>query len=242
MEKNCLLFKTSGIYVIRSILDNKKYIGSTINLLDRYNKHNRQLKLNINECLKLQNYVNKYGINNVLFDVLEFCEKEKLIEREQYYFDKLKPELNICKKANSTFGRTLSEESKKKISLSKIGKPGWNKGIPMLDHVKEAIRKSNKNRKISEETKGKLRRENIGNKYAFGYQWPEERKKSFAKLMSKPVMQYDLNGMFINEYNSRIEAGRQNNIDPENISYCIIGKWKTAGGFIWADAKQILST
>ena len=35
--------------------------------------------------------------------ILEYCNKESLINKEQYYIDIFMPEYNICKKAGSMF-------------------------------------------------------------------------------------------------------------------------------------------
>lgn len=37
------------------------------------------------------------GLYNFSLNILEYCEIKKLIEREQYYFNHLKPEYNIFK-------------------------------------------------------------------------------------------------------------------------------------------------
>jgi group I intron endonuclease len=37
----------------------------------------------------------KYGHSNFSLNILEYCEKDVLIEREQYYIDLIKPEYNI---------------------------------------------------------------------------------------------------------------------------------------------------
>jgi group I intron endonuclease len=58
----------------------------------------------------------KYGYSSFKVYILEYCEKENLIQREQYYFDRLNPNYNICKTAGSTLGRKHSEETKEKLS------------------------------------------------------------------------------------------------------------------------------
>jgi len=45
---------------------------------------------------------------------LEYCDKELLIEREQYYFDLLKPEYNILDFAYSSIGFKHSASTLKK--------------------------------------------------------------------------------------------------------------------------------
>ena len=50
---------------------------------------------------------------------------------------------------------------------------------------------------------------------------------------AKPVLQYDLNGNFIAEYNSISTAARILNVIPSGIGDCCNGKQITAYGFIW---------
>jgi len=50
---------------------------------------------------------------------------------------------------------------------------------------------------------------------------------------SKAVLQYDLQGNFINEYHSQMQASRETGVLNGDISACCLGVQKTAGGFIW---------
>jgi group I intron endonuclease len=59
----------------------------------------------------------KYGYSNFMLEILEYCEKSCLIEKEQYYLDLLKPEYNILSKAGSTLGFKHSEETKAKMRI-----------------------------------------------------------------------------------------------------------------------------
>ena len=54
-----------------------------------------------------------------------------------------------------------------------------------------------------------------------------------SKSKSKPVLQYDKNGIFINEYPSIKDAERHTGIYKENICSVCKGKLKTAGGYVW---------
>lgn len=49
----------------------------------------------------------------------------------------------------------------------------------------------------------------------------------------KAVEQYSINGIFITEYSSTIEAERQTGIWHNNISKVCKNKAKTAGGYVW---------
>lgn len=57
--------------------------------------------------------------------------------------------------------------------------------------------------------------------------------KEEQKKLSKPIIQYDLQGNFIAEYPSVCEAARKLTIHKGNISECCIGQRKTAGGYKW---------
>jgi hypothetical protein len=57
----------------------------------------------------------KYGFSNFSLEILEYCNYEDLLKKEQYYLDILKPEYNIVEIAGSTLGYKHSEESLKKM-------------------------------------------------------------------------------------------------------------------------------
>lgn len=57
----------------------------------------------------------KYGYSNFKVEILEFCNKDEVLAREQYYLDLLKPEYNILTTAGSSLGYKHSEETKVKM-------------------------------------------------------------------------------------------------------------------------------
>lgn len=50
---------------------------------------------------------------------------------------------------------------------------------------------------------------------------------------NKPIRQYSLDGILLNEFCSIKEAARQTGLNQGNISHCLLGKYKTCGGSIW---------
>ena len=48
---------------------------------------------------------------NFKLEILEYCDSENVIEREQYYLDLLKPEYNILQLAGSSLGYKHTPES-----------------------------------------------------------------------------------------------------------------------------------
>jgi group I intron endonuclease len=94
----------SGIYQITNLVNNKFYIGSSTNLYKRFHGHKSKLINKNHPNIKLQNSINKYGINNFKFEVLAICPKEYIIKLEQFFLDSLKPTYNISPTAENNLG------------------------------------------------------------------------------------------------------------------------------------------
>jgi group I intron endonuclease len=94
----------SGIYKIESSTNGNIYIGSAVNLLRRFSIHKRDLKKESHHSKILQNHVNKYGLNDLIFSVLEAVDIENLVKREQHYINSLHPQFNVCKIAGTCLG------------------------------------------------------------------------------------------------------------------------------------------
>jgi len=65
--KDIIKIKMTGIYRIVNIVTGKVYVGSAININKRWSIHKLRLKENKHHSIKLQNSVNKHGIDNFLF-------------------------------------------------------------------------------------------------------------------------------------------------------------------------------
>lgn len=79
----------AGIYLIRNIINNKCYIGSSYHTDKREKEHFGRLYNNKHHNIHLQNSYNKYGKDNFKFYVIEIVDekdfnKNFLLEREQY--------------------------------------------------------------------------------------------------------------------------------------------------------------
>ena len=83
-----------GIYKIENKINSKVYIGSSNNIKRRWQKHKSLLKHNKHQNSHLQASWNKYGEDNFIFSIIELCSENSLLEREQYFIDKLNPEYN----------------------------------------------------------------------------------------------------------------------------------------------------
>lgn len=114
-----------GIYKIINKLNNKFYIGSAVNLSLRWCQHKYLLKLNKHNNSHLQRAWNKYGEENFEFQVLEYCEKNETLDKEQRWIDITDAcafGYNQRKIAESNLGIKWTDSHKLKISVSKKGK------------------------------------------------------------------------------------------------------------------------
>lgn len=204
----------SVIYKIESPSGNC-YVGSTRCWPDRMWRHRSDLRHKNHCCFKLQRASNKYGLDSLVFSILEEVEDEfKLIDKEQEWMDKLNPKYNssLIAKApsqdprvsknisKSLTGRKLSQETKNKISNSTKGKIGK----PHTDESKEKIR-------------SKL----------IGRVMPEYQRQKLSKSKSMAIKCVETGQIF----DSMKEAGEHLGCHSNVISLICKGKRKTCHGY-----------
>lgn len=78
---------TCGIYKITNEINNKCYIGQSVNIERRWKRHKQIFKNKNDNCYDYPLYrsIRKYGIENFVFEILEDCNKNQLNEREFFY-------------------------------------------------------------------------------------------------------------------------------------------------------------
>jgi len=191
-----------GIYRIINIINGKIYIGSSINVRKRKNLHFSRLRKNTHECKHLQSAFNKYGEENFKFEIIEYVkDKNKLIEREQYWIDNLKPYdrtigYNSRKIAENNLHTKRSEEDRIKCGLA-------SKGKKMSEEAKDKIRLYQKGRKKSPETLEKMRIARIK------YGHPS------AKLANDDILKIR---ELLNQKNTQANIAKLFNIHPSTVS------------------------
>ena len=117
------LSKLCGIYEIVNKINNKRYVGSSVDLYSRFRNHKAQLNNATHENPILQRAWDKYGEDAFEFRVLLLCEKSDVLGYEQQMLDCSAHEYNIATNAYAPgTGRTLTEEHRRKISESQKGK------------------------------------------------------------------------------------------------------------------------
>ena len=174
------------IYKITNQVNNKKYIGQTINEkgyrwdgtlegINIYNKH-------------LQNSMNKYGIKNFKIEIIDTTkDKKELSDKEIYWiafynttdrkygYNKTEggeggkwteeAKEKISGKNHWCYGKHRSEETKKKIGNAQIGKKHWNYNKHHSKETKKKMSETKKGKHRTEETKKKISEAHKGKKH-----------------------------------------------------------------------------
>jgi len=162
--------KVSGVYKIKCLLDNKVYIGSSININKRIKNHIWKINNNTHRNVHLTNAIKKYGWDSFFFIVIETCEQYELKEREQFWIDKYasykrNKGYNKQQFAYSNIGNSPSLKTRRLISKSSKGIPktadhnyknsiahkgdlNHNYGKPISEKLRLAIVESNKRRAL----------------------------------------------------------------------------------------------
>lgn len=109
--------RKSGVYHLINIINSKSYVGSSVDLSRRfriyYSLNSIERKLN-KGLSAIYSALLKYGYSNFSLNILEHCEPNVLITREQYYIDLLKPEYNILNIAGNKLGLNTEKRLKPK--------------------------------------------------------------------------------------------------------------------------------
>lgn len=177
----------SGVYKIQNQIDGKIYIGSAHNLKFRWRTHKASLKSQSHKNSRLQNAVNKHGIENFSFTPVLICDKSNVLLYEQiilnFYLNKTEC-YNLCTEVVGGSGWNHSDDAKEKM------KQAWKHriGKPLSEETKEKISAANKGRKrapLSEETKQKMSEAHKGKKLG-SYSEEHRRKISEATKGRKP--------------------------------------------------------
>lgn len=117
--------ESSGIYQIRNLVNGKRYIGSAKCFRVRWNSHRANLRRGAHHSRHLQSSWNRHGEDSFVFEIVELCAPDSLLEREQCWLDTESPEFNVCPTAGNTLGRRFTEETKGKIRDKAVGRKPW---------------------------------------------------------------------------------------------------------------------
>ena len=159
--------RQSGIYQILCKPTGKVYVGSAVDVWKRKEEHRRSLSKGLHCNPHLQSAWNRYSGREFCFLVLEYCQTDDLLKREQFYINNMNATdrnlgFNVCSVAGSPLGIKHTEQARARMSAAKIG----NKNT--LGHH------------LTNEHKEKIVASLKGNTRTLGYKHKEGSKKKMA--------------------------------------------------------------
>lgn len=141
----------SGVYQIENIDTKDIYIGSSCDAMKRISHHRSYLRRSCHWNTLLQEDWNIFGEKNFEFSVLITCHPDMLKWYEQQFIDQWRPGYNICQFAD---GRYHAEETKRKMSISKLGNQ-FGKGLIGYKRSEENRRNMSTSKLGNQNWKGK---------------------------------------------------------------------------------------
>ncbi len=211
-----------GIYMIVNKINNKVYIGKTVNIYERIRQHINTLnKKSKNANIHLINAWFKYGRDNFRYEVLEYTEDNDDILKER--------ELFYMKKFNSTdrnFGYNLRLDTSTNCILPEETKKRMSEGTKQyyIDHpeAKDVIGKAN----------------------SLFWKNNPEIKKEMARKVSEKMLKYKIEQyshdkkILIKVWNSVQDIIRENpTYKWQNIYSVCNGYKKKIYGYVWCKIK-----
>lgn len=243
-----------GIYCIENKINNKKYIGQSIDIEKRWAVHKVELNNNNHVNKHLQRSWNKHGENSFEFYIIEICESKMLNKREKYwieYFDSYTNGFNLTLGGDggNTISKYTDEQLEKykrkkrqihsKTSLkaedaprSKLNNSQVLKIIDRLlsgDYNADIARDYN----VSPSTIHDIRVHNSWNSLTDGIEFPHSSKVLAKGVKGKAVNQYTKDGEFIATYINAREAEKITGCPFKNISAVCKGQKHTCLGYVW---------
>jgi len=200
------------VYCIHNIINGKKYIGSDSKNDPKY----------LGSGVYIKKAIKKYGKENFIkYTLAEVDSCDIMKELEEYwidYFDAYNNNMFYNATKYSSGITKFPEDKKINISLANKNNT-YHKGYKQTEFQKSQTSKANTGRKHSDISNKLKRQAKIGNKYALGNKLSEEQKKKISQSKknhpcynnvernkkiseknSKPILQFDKQGNFIQEW------------------------------------------
>lgn len=217
--------RTYYIYKGTNKINGKSYIGQTCDFKSRVWQHLRCYEKE--DCL-FHRAIQKYGRDNFSWEIIETCENRKEATRlEKHYIELYNTYRNGY---NENKGGVGGHNARAVVCLTKDGD-----FVKRYDSAADAEKDGFGNVEVLMCCKNKtLTCKN------HQFMFEKDYKKYGGKRYSKPkpngmrsVIQCDLEGNYINRFNSVAEASRKSGANRTTISGVLSGTYKTANGYIF---------
>ncbi|USL89444.1 intron-associated endonuclease 1 [Bacillus phage vB_BceH_LY2] len=181
-----------AVYEIKNTINNKRYVGSSVDVERRIATHKSTLMNDKHKSKPLQCDFNLYGIENFVFNVIKEFDCEE--ECKDYEYDIIKTEFDNLynQRIQKEGGDRISNNANRDVIVDNIRK-GVNKRYDNMtpdDKRKHGDKiRGEKNgmygKTHTDEAKNKISKANKGNTYCLGYKASEETKKKLSIIASK---------------------------------------------------------
>lgn len=152
-----------GVYGIYNVVRDKWYVGSSLNISQRWSNHKSTLQRGCHHNIKLQNAYNVYGESAFEYHVLTPCTTPDVLEKYEVLWAVALDAFGdgYTLKLGGRQERRMSDESRKKMSEAKKGRSNtWWIG---RSHTPEAKRKiSERAKQRTPETRKKMSEAQLG--------------------------------------------------------------------------------
>lgn len=196
----------SGVYIIRNTVNEKVYVGSTVNFRKRYLAHRRALEKSMHHSHSLSRFAAKHGLETLLFDLLEatLADKNILLSTEQKWIDLLLPfrnnGFNSSPTAGSIMGWRASDEQRRRRSENQKGRRHSDESKGRMSEAQKSLHKQ-----LSQEAKQRLSDANKGKRHS------EETKQKMSESQKKKA------AILSNEARERIRSAARR---PKSLESC----------------------
>lgn len=193
------------IYKITNKINNKLYIGKTIQTVGRrFTEHKRDSKT---KNTYLYYAMRKYGIDNFYIETIEEVPNQELNNREKYWISFYKSNYS-----ENGYNLTAGGDGNNQTDIYNINKmiELWDNGLIVTDIANELS---------STATTVQL----YLNMYCKTYSKEEQKRRGMVSNMEKhsiKVLQFDLDGNYIATYNNLRDASKQLDIYKPRIADC----------------------
>lgn len=208
----------TGIYKITNSLNNKIYIGQSVDIRRRWTAHinilNDTNKNDIEKRYSIHKALAKYGIENFRFEIVELCDEKDLDDREIYWIDYYNSYLQGY---NETLGGNAVRIKPEYVDII----------IDLLLNTNKTYEEICALTNVSKTTVGRI---NMGDNYfSPNLDYP-------LRKTERPVLQYDMCGTLLHEYASATEASVKTGISRRDIcDVCLNFRSNriSSGGYQW---------
>lgn len=233
------------VYVHKNNINGKMYFGITKQSLDeRWRKDGKGYLYSCDTVFGRA--IKKYGWDNFTHKILyKNFTKEEAIWKEKflikifhtYIHDAKCNGYNMTTGGEGSSGAKPSEETKQKMRDAHKNRVYQSPSLETRRKLSQSLKgrpSPNKGKTLSQETIDKMIKSRTGLKRTEEFKKKQSERMSNGKSVHcKKVLQYDLNGVFLNEFYSLTHAAEIVGGDRSSIARCCKGKQKTAKGYLW---------